>query len=120
MTFSSADALTTVPSIDALDPAVRVRLRRAQIALNVRSMRANAYSMPVWAVFLSVLFSSSAPIGFTPWTQWWVWPAACLIVAAAAHFVAQHCRVDENTDIATLERWYRYVLGLHLGVGLAW
>jgi two-component system cell cycle sensor histidine kinase PleC len=116
----SVAALTTVPTSASLDPVVRARLRRAQIALNVRSMRANAYSMPVWAIFLSCLFSASAPIGFTSWAQWWIWPAACVLVAIAAHFVARNFRVDQETDSSTLERWYRYVLGLHLCVGLVW
>jgi two-component system, cell cycle sensor histidine kinase PleC len=120
MTLKSAAALTTVPTKDALGPVVHARLRRTQITLNVRSMRMNAYAMPVWAVFLSTLFSPSAPIGYTPWTVWWVWPAACALVAIAAHLVARNFRVDDNTDAETLERWYRCVLALHLGVGVVW
>src|SRR4029079_2891306 len=104
----------------ALGPVVHARLRRTQIALNVRSMRMNAYAMPVWAVFLSALFSPSAPIGYTPWTLWIVWPVACALVAIAAHLVARNFRVDDNTDAETLERWYRCVLALHLGVGVVW
>src|SRR5258706_6446976 len=120
MTHNSAAALTTVPTTSSLDPAVHARLRRIQIALNVRSMRANAYAMPVWAVFLSLVFSASAPVGFTSWTIWWIWPASCVLVSIAAYLAARNFRVSEDSDQQTLEFWYRCVLGLHLGVGLAW
>lgn len=120
MPVNSADALTTVPTTSTLDPAVRARLRRSQIELNVRSIGANAYSMPVWAVFLSCIFTESAPIGFTPWQVWWMWPASCVVVAIAAYLLDRNLRIDEDSDSETLEYWYRCVLGLHLGVGLSW
>src|SRR5262245_4308057 len=119
-TAQSVDALTTAPSIETLDPAVRNRLRRTQVALNVRSMRLNAYSMPIWALFLSGLFSMSAPIGYTPWTVWWIWPAACVLVALAAHFMARNFRHEAKTDDRTIERWYSCVRGLHAAVRVPW
>jgi two-component system cell cycle sensor histidine kinase PleC len=104
----------------ALDPVIKDRLRRIQIALNMRSMRANAYSMPIWAIFLSSLFTASLPIGLTPWSVSWAWPASCALVALAAHLVARDVRADEAGNGEALERWYRRVLGLHLGVGISW
>jgi two-component system cell cycle sensor histidine kinase PleC len=117
---SDQSVVQPADGISGFDPVVKDRLRRVQITLNVRSMRANAYAMPIWALFLSSLFTASSPIGSTPWSVSWVWVAACVLVSVAAYFVAQKFTVGDATDGATLERWYRGVLGLHLGVGLSW
>ena len=105
--------------MSAHDPSVKERLKRIQLGLSVRSMR-NAYTMPIWALLLNNLFENSPLIGVTSWRVSLIWPLACLVVAAAAYGLERGFRTAEQSDTIDLRFWYRYVLGVHLGIGIAW
>jgi two-component system cell cycle sensor histidine kinase PleC len=104
----------------ASDPVTLARLKRIQVALNVRSMQANAYSLPLWALLLDLLFEESPVIGATPWRVSLIWPLTCLVVAVAAHFVVRGFRQAESRGTLDTTFWYRCVVGLHFSIGVAW
>jgi len=101
--------------------SARDRLCRIQIDLNFRSVNRNSFSLPIWALLLNLFFSGAVPdVGTTPMSTSWIWVVACLAVAAVA--IAFKCwfQVENRKGTIDLNIWYPRVIGLHLGLGMAW
>jgi len=97
------------------------RLRRIQIALNFKSVNRNSFSLPLWALLLNVFLSGAVPeVGATPMSTSWIWIAACVAVALVAVAFKSWFEADSRKGAVDLKAWYARVLGLHIGLGVAW
>ena len=97
------------------------QLRRVQIALNFKSVNKNSFPLPIWACLLNLFFAGGVPeVGATPLSISWIWIAACLVGSAVAIHLKRRFQQASAGGPIDVDKWYRRVLCLHLGIGISW
>jgi two-component system cell cycle sensor histidine kinase PleC len=97
------------------------QLNALQLSHSIEALRDCAFTLPVWAGVMCLVFSGFVPLlGTVPLYMTWFWPLFCLGMASAVVMLAQHVKqAAEDNELDTLH-WVKVVASAHVVIAGSW